>query len=134
MGPMSNRRTSTRQKSFLQGRIYFNNRKSSIDCLIRDLTNEGAKLTFSATIAVPEAIELYIPAKDQYCRAKIHWRHGEDVGAVFVLDRVAAPSTAPSIPAADHAGRIQRLEADVAALQRLVRELRAERQLRQGVD
>src|SRR5436190_459530 len=89
--PMSNRRKSTRQKSFLQGRIYFNNRKSSIDCLIRDLSNEGAKLKFSEAIVAPEAIELYIPARDQYCRAKVLWRHGGEVGVGFVLDHVAAP-------------------------------------------
>ena len=40
---MKERRSSARQKSFLQGRIYFNNRRSSVDCLIRDYSETGAR-------------------------------------------------------------------------------------------
>src|SRR5436190_11234174 len=103
---MNNRRTSTRQKSFLHGRIYYNNRNSCVDCLIRDISDEGAKLRFSEGIVVPEAFELYIPKRDQCCRAEIRWRRGDEVGVAFVLDYVAAPSLAPSAPAADLAARI----------------------------
>jgi hypothetical protein len=39
---MSERRTSSRQKAFLQGRIFFNNRRTSVDCLIRDISEQGA--------------------------------------------------------------------------------------------
>ena len=35
---MNDRRTRTRQKSFLQGRIFFNNRRASLDCLVRDFS------------------------------------------------------------------------------------------------
>ncbi|MFL6934868.1 MAG: hypothetical protein ACJ8EJ_09505, partial [Xanthobacteraceae bacterium] len=37
------RRKSSRQKSFLHGCIYFNNRRSAVDCLIRDISREGAR-------------------------------------------------------------------------------------------
>jgi hypothetical protein len=32
---MAERRQSSRQKSFLRGCIYFNNRRSAVDCLVR---------------------------------------------------------------------------------------------------
>ena len=47
---LKERRAATRQKSFLQGRIYFNNRRTSVDCLVRDISETGAKLTFAAAV------------------------------------------------------------------------------------
>ena len=32
------RRTSARKRSFLQGRIYYHQRRSSVDCLVRDIS------------------------------------------------------------------------------------------------
>ena len=39
---MQEKRSSGRQKSFLQGRIFFTHRRNSIDCLIRDISDQGA--------------------------------------------------------------------------------------------
>ena len=55
---MTERRQSSRQKAFLKGRIFFNNRCSSIDCLIRDISEEGAKLIFSSVVATPDIVEI----------------------------------------------------------------------------
>ena len=65
---MSERRSISRQRSFLQGRIFYNSRRSSIDCLIRDISDTGAKLKFSEAVAVPDAMELYIPTKEEIRR------------------------------------------------------------------
>jgi hypothetical protein len=129
---MSNRRTTTRQKSFLQGRIIFNNRRSSVDCLIRDIGEDGARLKISDTITLPEAVDLYLPAKDETHRARIRWRHNGEIGVVFVLDGASSPSLAPGEPVVDFATRLQRLETDVAELQRSIRDLKQERRHRQG--
>src|SRR5215475_12513189 len=58
---MSERRRSTRQKSFLRGCIYFNKRRSVMDCLVRDISDAGARLIFSEAVNVPDVVELYIP-------------------------------------------------------------------------
>ncbi len=131
---MNNRRASERQKSFLQGRIFFNNRRSSVDCLVRDISEQGAKLRFSEAIAVPEVVELYIPNKDETHRARVQWRIGEEVGVAFGPDEVSSPSLVPDAPAADLAARVRRLEGDVAALQRKVNELQSDLRQRQGGD
>jgi hypothetical protein len=55
---MGERRKATRQKSFLRGCIYFNNRRSAIDCLIRDISASGARLIFSDTVTVPDIVDL----------------------------------------------------------------------------
>jgi len=128
---MNERRISARQKSFLQGRILFNNRRSSVDCLVRDISEQGAKLKFSEAVAVPEVVELYIPNKDETYRARIQWRVGEDVGVAFGPDE-ASPSLVPDAPAAELAARVRRLEGDVASLQRKVNELQNELRHGQG--
>jgi hypothetical protein len=44
---MAERRRSVRKKSFLRGCVYFNKRRSAIDCLIRDISDQGARIIFS---------------------------------------------------------------------------------------
>jgi len=119
------RRTLTRQKSFLQGRIYFNNRRSSIDCLVRDYSETGARLKLSETITVPEVMELYIPNREEIHRARVEWRSGNEMGVSFG-DEMRAPSIAPDAAQGDLAARVHKLEGEVAALRRAVTELRGD--------
>src|SRR4026208_1929841 len=87
------RRKVTRQKSFLRGMIYFNNRRNAVDCLIRDISPYGARLIFSDAVSTPDVFELYIPQKEQTLRVHAIWRHGQEVGVAFAqatqLDAVA---------------------------------------------
>jgi hypothetical protein len=121
---MAERRSSARQKSFLQGRIYFNNRRSSVDCLIRDYSETGAKLKFSETVAVPEAIELYIPNKEEIHRARVQWRSGDEMGIAFG-EEARSPSVVQDAGQDDLATRVQALETEVASLKRALNELRS---------
>jgi hypothetical protein len=116
------RRSSSRQKAFLQGRLYFNNRRNSVDCLIRDLSEQGAKLRFSSTIATPEVVELHIPNRDESYRARVEWRNGEEVGVSFNYEE-SAPSLARGAAPADLPARVQKLEQDLASLTRKFNEL-----------
>ncbi len=120
---MDNRRIAPRQRSFLRGRIYFNNRRSSADCLIRDISDTGAKLTFSHAITTPEVIELHIPAKEMTLRAHVQWRRGEEIGVAFMADD--APTLAPA-PAGDLAERVHHVEQELARLHRVVETLQSE--------
>jgi hypothetical protein len=120
---MSERRTSARQKSFMHGRILFNNRQSAVDCLIRDVSEHGAKLIFSDTAGIPEAVDLYIPYKDQTMRAHVQWRHGEEVGVAF---GAAGRAPAPSPGVAELAERVEQLETEVASLRRMLKRLKGQ--------
>ncbi len=77
------RRRTARQKSFLRGMIYFNNRRNAVDCLIRDISPYGARLIFSDAVTTPDVLELYIPQKEQTLRVHVIWRHGQEVGVAF---------------------------------------------------
>jgi hypothetical protein len=129
---MAERRGTPRQKSFLRGCIYFNNRRSVLDCLIRDLTEEGARIIFSHTVNVPDIVELYIPQREQTLRAHVKWRRGDDIGLDFT-NRAAAVPAAPAAPQDAELGkRVAQLEAEVTALKRTVRQLK--RDLPNGSD
>ena len=123
------RRNSTRQKSFLQGRIFFNNRRSAIDCLVRDISAGGAKLIFSQTASIPDVVELFIPQKEQTLRAHVIWRSGEEAGVAF---RTAQAPVQPQAPVAAVSGtpdldkRVEHLEAELAAIKRMLQRLKAD--------
>lgn len=120
----SERRTATRQKSFLRGCIYFNNRRSAFDCLIRDISSTGARIVFSETVSIPDIVDLYIPQKEQTQRAHVQWRHGNEVGVAF--DNAAAASGSASPADGDLAKRVERLEAEIATIKKALKRLKAD--------
>jgi hypothetical protein len=130
---MTERRSVSRQKSFLQGRIFFNNRRTSVDCLIRDFCQDGARLKFPSMTATPDVVELYIPNKDESYRARVQWRNADEMGVVFDAD-VSSPSLAPAAAPADWSARIHKLEHDLGVLQRKFNELQTAMRQIQGAD
>ena len=121
------RRQSPRQKAFLKGRI--NNGLGDVDCLIRDLSATGAKLMFSGGITMPPVIDLHIPMKKQSMRAQVQWRNGDEMGVSFIeaAQAAAAPASASGDDAdAELTERVVKLEAEIAALRKMLMKLRAE--------
>jgi hypothetical protein len=116
------RRRIVRQKSFLRGTIYFNNQRSVLDCLVRDISPYGARLVFSVSVATPDTLTLNIPQKDKTLRTHVMWRHGREIGVAFAqimeLDHTADDD--------EITGRVARLEAEVATLKRLVKKLKGD--------
>jgi hypothetical protein len=116
------RRRTARQKSFLRGMVYFNNRRSVADCLIRDISPYGARLIFSDTITTPDIIDLSIPKKEQTLRSHVIWRIGHDVGVAFPQ----AVQAAPAANSGDLAERVVKLEGEIAAIKRVLKKLKAD--------
>jgi hypothetical protein len=115
------RRRVARQKSFLRGTIHFNNRRSAVDCLIRDISAYGARLIFSDAITTPDVVELYIPQKDHTVRAHVIWRHGQELGVAFAH---TAPAESARVEPGDLAERVAKLEAEVATLRRTLKKMK----------
>jgi hypothetical protein len=125
------RRRVARQKSFLRGSIHFNNRRSVVDCLIRDISPYGARLIFSDTVTTPDMLELYIPQKEQTLRAHIIWRHGQEVGVAFAQAVQAEPAAEPSGNPEPSSGqalaeRVARLETEIAGLKRILKKMKTD--------
>ncbi len=120
---MAERRRTPRQKSFLRGCIYFNKRRGAVECLIRDLSEQGARVIFSDAVSVPDMVELYIPQKEQTLRAHVQWRRGDEAGLAFP-ESLGSRDVAPD--PGDLAQRVAHLEAEVAALRRALKQLKSE--------
>ena len=118
----SERRVAPRQKSFLRGRLFFNNRLNVVDCVIRDISDTGARLVYSEAVTTPDEVELHIPQKDQTLYAKIAWRRGEEVGVTFK----AATQKDGSLGADEILERFARLEAEIAGIKRIIKKLKVD--------
>ena len=115
---MAERRQASRQKSFLRGLVYLGNSPSAIDCLVRDLSDSGARLKFSGPITAPDTLELQIPVKGQTLRAKVKWREAEEIGISFISEASAQPASDEKL-----AVRVERLEGEIAALRQMIKRL-----------
>jgi len=116
---MNGRRASRRQKSFLRGVVYFDKRRSETACLVRDLSEDGARIVLSQTITIPDVIELQIPQREQTLSARVQWRRADEVGLSF-----SKPDTATTPRENQLIKRIAELEAEITTLQRTVKRLK----------
>lgn len=55
-----------------------------MDCLVRDLSQNGAKLVLSETAILPSYFDLIMPQKGFKLRAELMWRDGDRVGVIFL--------------------------------------------------
>jgi len=116
---LTERRTQTRLRVFLKGRIHFNNGASSLDCLVRDMSPIGARLMMSETATLPEKFDLFIPQKERTYKATLRWRREEGIGVTFEANAAsAAEATSPEMTVAGLLRRLSELEAENTALRR----------------
>jgi hypothetical protein len=117
---MGERRGNRRQKSFLRGFVYFDKRRGVMSCLVRDLSDDGARIIFSQTVTIPETVNLHIPQREKTFRAKVQWRRGDEIG----LTLVAAEAVSASSQESELIQRVAQLETEIATLKRTIRQLK----------
>ena len=120
---MTERRRESRQRSYLGGQIAFNRRRSTMDCLVRNVSSHGARLAFTGALTTPEEFDLHIPQREERQRVRVVWRGEDEVGVGFIPKHDAAPRLEPVArqePATpislDQVRRLRALEAENAAL------------------
>lgn len=111
-----------RQRTFLKGTLFYDNRRASIECVIRDISDSGARLTFEHPVTVPDKVELFIPQKQQTSRAIVQRRGLNEIGIAFEIERSAEPRRATDV---EMQKRVEMMEAEIVALKRLVAKLKA---------
>jgi len=124
---MGERRDAGRRKSFLRGLVYFDNKHGALSCLVRDLSDKGARIIFSENVTVPETFDLHILQKNQTLRAKVTWRRGDEIGLGFAGAKAAAAAEA-KLDAAALAKRVTELEGEVASLRKLLKRMKGDQQ------
>lgn len=128
---MEARESQITRKTLLPAVVYFDQRKQSINCIIRELSAQGATLICDSASAVPINIfELYIPSRGEYFPAAVKERRGSQLHVSFVQADPVHNSAAPEGEKPDVSRRLQLLETEVAKLRRIVDDLR-DRSLRE---
>lgn len=77
------RRQYPRRRVFKGAIAYFNHEQSSVDCVVHDLTDVGARLKFESTSFVPNRFNLLITRERTLYPAEVIWRDAKDVGIRF---------------------------------------------------
>jgi hypothetical protein len=113
---MAEKRKAARSRTLLGGVIAFNNRASTMDCQVRNLSTGGAKVTFSNT--VPDQFDLQIARKERSFRARMIWRAPNEAGVAF-LNEYSHDVPVPL----EWAKRLRDCEAEKAALRKRIAQL-----------
>jgi hypothetical protein len=114
-------RKSERHRQFLRGFVRLPN-NATIDCIVRDISETGAKLRFKSAPPMMELFELHIPSKEQIAKTKLIWSNGYEAGISLVcpgaLGYSSFASSEGELPV-----RVGRLEDEIAALKQMLTRL-----------
>jgi hypothetical protein len=106
------RRTDQRVRAVLKAEIRYNDGMMSTPCVVRDVSEQGARIELPGDITLPNRFDLYIEKKHTTYRVVVRRRNGRELGVAFE----------DSPPSMDLADRVAKLENDVAELRRILAE------------
>jgi hypothetical protein len=127
---MLEHRQHPRIRSFLRGEISHSGGSISIECTVRDLSADGARLQVPQSVPLPDTFELRVIQRQMCERCTMVWRRGDEVGVHFMSEQAHPPeghaisaSTGPvnerSLPL-----KVQNLEEEIVHLKRQLAEIR----------
>lgn len=124
---MQENRQNPRVRSYLRGEIVHSGGAIRLECTIRDLSSDGARLQISRGITLPDPFELHIPQRNSVERARIVWRHGDETGVHFERIRTGPVELAP-VASAERSvlARVDALENEVTNLRRQLALIRSQ--------
>ncbi|MGV7033177.1 PilZ domain-containing protein [Methylobacterium symbioticum] len=77
------RRTSPRSNAFIFGHLHPETDDAAIECMIWDISPEGAMIEVPDQNAVPDRFGLTVPGEDTARTATVMWRAGRRLGLRF---------------------------------------------------
>ena len=77
----TDRRRSPRRRTLKGARIVFNERRSVIDCRVRDLSANGAQLLLPSVVGIPDTFELQID--EVFRSARVAWKATGKLGVTW---------------------------------------------------
>ena len=77
------RRGAERRKTLLTGKVVFNDMASVFDCVVRDMSESGARIKLAAPVQVPPAFGLRL-TDARYYRCKVRRRAALELGVEFL--------------------------------------------------
>jgi len=97
---MSEQKSLPVGRTLLAGKIISNYGQSSIDCVVRRISERGATLTTQSPLGIPQQFHLLIPGEGPPRPCKLIWQSGEELGLEFEISETAEDEALrrPAIP------------------------------------
>jgi len=114
---MLDRRNEQRSRTYRGGQVAFNNRWSTMECLVRNLSEGGARIEFAEPAFIPDDLDLIVPLRGYSTSVRVVWRQARAMGVSFV-----EKNTGTIIPI-EVARQIRKLKTERDMLARRVKEL-----------
>ncbi len=80
---MERRKEPLRRRMLKGGNIVFNNRSSTIGCVVRNMTDSGARLEVPSTLGVPDGFSLESEDGTFSHNCVVKWRKDNVLGVEF---------------------------------------------------
>lgn len=121
---MDNHRASSRNRTLLPARIEFYDGAIKLDCVVKDLSETGARIRVSESVSIPESFRLYLPKTDRWFDAQLKWRRADLIGVAF--EGADAKEIAPEVHPVIDQRYVEKLEHELAGLKRILAEIKAD--------
>ena len=95
---MSEQKPMPRGRTFLAGKVISNYGQSTIDCIVRRISDTGAVIEVESVLGVPEHFHLLIPGEGEPQPCKRSWQSEKQIGLVFETVEVAKAEAAQAGP------------------------------------
>ena len=106
--PDAEKRGAPRRRTLKQGVAAFHDQYSDLECIVRDMSETGARLKFRDPSMVPERFILHVPMDGTQVSCERRWSKGMECGVIFVgpaepshlarRQHIAADAPAPATP------------------------------------
>ncbi len=78
------RRAHPRRRVLKKVKAVFNSNQSVLDCIMRDVSQGGARLSCSQAILLPDHFTLVFMSERELRDVRVAWRRLDEVGVAFV--------------------------------------------------
>lgn len=79
---MDNHRAGQRHRTLKEGKVILSD-WTSIDCLVRDMSDVGARLQFGGPTEIPDHVRVLLMSSNRLYPAHVAWRRGQTAGIRF---------------------------------------------------
>lgn len=114
------RRQTPRLRSLLGAKARYNQKRATLDCVVRNISDGGALIVVPDTVLLPADFELEIAQRQRSYHAHVRWRTGTRIGVSFEADEI---SQAAGASEDDVAMRLRMAERDNARMKSRIQQL-----------
>jgi len=80
---MTERRSGERFLTHIEGRVVLDDNASSVECIMWDISDTGARIGFHGPVEIPLEFELQIPEEGATAKVRLVWAKGREYGVMF---------------------------------------------------